>query len=166
MKLTDRLKVEHGVFLLQLRHVEELMASGAGPEMLASSLETILGAEAHHSAVEDRLLYPALEQRLGAGHRQLSAAQEDHRRLEGLVAAVRAQQAAPAAVTELVQALREHMEREIHGVFVLAEEALSAVELESMCNWNAEHIYEETGNAALWLERLGKPGGARSGEPG
>ena len=50
--------------------------------------------------------------------------------------------------------MRDHMEREIHEVFVLAESVLSEPALHSMCNWDVQHIFEESGNEALFLERL------------
>ena len=56
--------------------------------------------------------------------------------------------------TEFVRTLRDHMEREIHDVFVLAESVLPEAELHSMCNWDVQHIFEESGNEALFLERM------------
>ena len=52
MKITDRLKVEHGVFLAQLRHLEQMVAVRAPAPALAGAIETIARAEAHHSALD------------------------------------------------------------------------------------------------------------------
>ena len=65
MKITDRLKVEHGVFLQQLRYLERLVVERAPAEIVRGALEAIVEAEARHSSIEDRVLYPALASQLG-----------------------------------------------------------------------------------------------------
>jgi len=44
-----------------------------------------------------------------------------------------------------------------HQVFTLAENVLSEADLSGMCNWDVQHIFEESGNEALWMERLLHP---------
>lgn len=154
MRITDRLKVEHGVFLVQLRHLEQMVTARAPATALMAVIETIAQAEAHHSALEDRLLYPALAGKLGADSPALHAITADHQQIHKLLAGIRAGEPDPESVLQLVTTLRDHMEREIHDVFVLAEDVLPEAELHSMCNWDVQHIFEESGNEALWMERL------------
>jgi hemerythrin-like domain-containing protein len=154
MKITDRLKVEHGVFLMQLRHLEQMIVGRAPAVAVAAAMETIAQAESHHSALEDRLLYPALAQRLGTDSAPLREVRADHQRIEQLLDKIRAGDTDAQTILELVGVLRDHMEREIHQVFTLAESVLSEGELSSMCNWDVQHIFEESGNEALWMERL------------
>ena len=149
MKLTDRLRVEHGVYLLQLRHVEELLAAEAAPEALAAALSTVVVAEAHHSRLEDAVLYPELERRIGADAAPLVEVRQAHERLHVLAAQARLS-ASPADVRVFVDALREHMEQEIHHVFPLIEELISEELLSSLGNWQEDHIRHELGRPERW----------------
>jgi hemerythrin-like domain-containing protein len=151
MKITDRLKVEHGVFLLQLRRLEEMAARGAPLEVQQATLETIATAEEWHSALEDRLLYPALAETLGEDNAILREVAEDHRALKALSDRVRAGGFTREDVLAYGKRLRSHLEREIHGVFRLAEQRISPERLSDMCNWDAEHIFEEAGKREEWL---------------
>lgn len=154
MKITDRLKVEHGVFLVQLRRLEQMVAARAPAPALAAAIETIATAELHHSALEDKLLYPAMVEKLGADAPPLRMIAADHQHIQHLLDAIRAGEPDGQSTLELVRTLRDHMEREIHQVFVLAERVLDESQLHGMCNWDVQHIFEESGNEALWLERM------------
>ena len=154
MKITDRLKVEHGVFLVQLRHLEQMVAKRAPAAALAAAIETIAQAEAHHSALEDRLLYPAMAEKVGPDAAPLLRIKSDHQQIQEQLDAIRAGGADAQKTTELVKTLRDHMEREIHDVFVLAERVIPEAALSSMCNWDVQHIFEESGNEALFMERM------------
>jgi len=154
MKITDRLKVEHGVFLLQARWLEDLVKSGAPPEALRATLDTVALAEEWHTLLEDRLLYPALAETLGPGNPLLQEVEQDHRALRALSDKVRTGEFGPEDVLAYVQRLRAHLEREIHGLFVLAEQRIAPERLSGMCNWDAEHIFEEAGKREEWLRSL------------
>jgi hemerythrin-like domain-containing protein len=154
MKLTDRLKVEHGIFLAQLRQLEQMVAVRAPAAALAGAIETIARAELQHSALEDRLLYPALARKVGTDAAPLRTIKADHERIQQQLDAIRAGGPDPEKTSEFVRTLRDHMEREIHEVFVLAERVLPEEELHSMCNWDIQHIFEESGNESLFLERM------------
>ncbi len=151
MKITDRLKVEHGVFLLQLRRLDEMVGRGASLEALQATLEAIATAEEWHSALEDRLLYPALAETLGADDANLRGVAEDHLALKALSDRVRAGGFTREDVVAYGARLRAHLEREIHGVFRLAEQRISPERLTGMCNWDAEHIFDEAGKREEWL---------------
>jgi len=154
MKLTDRLKVEHGVFLLQVRRLEDLVKSGTPAEALRATLETIATAEEWHTLLEDRVLYPALAETLGPDNALLQEVEQDHRDLRALADKVRSAEFASEDVLRYTQRLRRHLEREIHGLFVLAEQRISPERLAAMCNWDAEHIFEEAGKREEWLRSL------------
>lgn len=154
MKITERLKVEHGVFLLQLRHLEGLLRRHAHPAVLAAAVETIATAEEHHSLIEDRVLYPALTETVGPDVPPLREIQADHQRIRTLVQTIRSGAFDEAVVSRFIETLREHMEREIHETFALVDEVISAERLASMCNWDVEHVFEESGHGAIWEGRL------------
>lgn len=149
MKITERLKVEHGVYLLQLRHLEALMDAQAPAEVLKAVVQAIAAAEDQHSKLEDTVLYPELAKIVGDEFAPLQQVREDHRRLAEL--SHRAASAGePVHVKEFVDFLRAHLEREIHSLFALAEEVLGADLLRSLGNWQEEHIYREMGQPAPW----------------
>ncbi len=159
MKLTDRLKVEHGIFLKQLAFLEGLVKLDAPPNLLAAVAETIALAEEDHSQLEGRLLYPLLEKAVGSDYGPLQQVAQDHADLSALVERVRGGAPSAKLVLELVNLMRDHLEREIHGLFALAEEWIPAERLEALCNWEEEHLYESLGRRLEWAERwLKAPG--------
>jgi len=158
MKVTERLKVEHGVFLLQLRTLEDLLARNAPAVALAAAVETISRAEEHHSAIEERLLYPALAKAVGQEFPPLQQVAADHQSIKSLVERIRGGDVGHEPIRELINLLREHMEREIHDTFRVIEEALPEETLRAMCNWEVEHVFEAAGEEKTWIDRLGSQG--------
>jgi hemerythrin-like domain-containing protein len=152
MKITERLKVEHGIFLHQLKALERLVRDGAAPDVVGAVVATIASAEEHHSEVEDRILYPALEKVLGRESLPLQAVAAEHARLRALLESIEAGDRTAAAVMAYVDALRKHLEREIHALFPMAEQVLSEEDLGRLSNWDVEHIHDELGQPR-WVER-------------
>jgi len=150
MKITDRLKVEHGVFLQQLRTLGELVAAGAPAPVVAAVVETIAAAEQRHAEIEERLLYPALTKALGESFPALVKVQGEHTAIRNAVARIRSGGFEAADVELLVETMRDHLEHEIHSLFALAEEWLTEEHLTSMCNWNVEHVYDTAGQRDIW----------------
>jgi hemerythrin-like domain-containing protein len=149
MKLTERLKVEHGVYLLQLRHVEALVNAGAPAAELSAVVRAIVVAEEHHAKLEDTVLYPALARALGREFEPLVQIGRDHEQL-----AVLGHEAMSTGTVTDVQAfvglMRAHLEREIHDIFPVADELLPSLVLNAMGNWEEDHVYEEMGHPAPW----------------
>jgi hemerythrin-like domain-containing protein len=153
MKITDRLKAEHGVFLWQLDHLQDLVRREASAEVLGAAAETIAAAEERHASVEDRLLYPALARALGREFPLLQRSSAAHHELRQLVARIRTGEFDASTVDTFAERLRDHLEREIHDVFALAEEVLSAEDLVAMANWDVDHIHEVNARRHAWPER-------------
>lgn len=153
MKLTERLKAEHGVFLWQLDHLQGLVRRKAPLEVLGAVTETIASAEERHSGVEDRLLYPELARALGHEFPLLQRSRAAHDELRQLVARVRSGSFDESTVDAFAERLRDHLEREIHDVFALAEEILPAEKLAAMANWDVDHIREVNARRHAWTER-------------
>ena len=151
MRITDRLKVEHGVFLQQLRVLRGLVELKAPNPILAAVVETIAVAEEHHSEIEEQALYPALAKVLGPGSSALLAVASEHAAIRQAVAKIRGGEFEPPDVLALADTLREHLEHEIHSLFALADEWLTEAQLVSMCNWNVEHVYDTAGQRELWV---------------
>ena len=142
MKITDRLKVEHGVFLQQLRVLRSLVELKAPHPILAAVVETIATAEEHHS-------------QLGPGSSALLTVAKQHAALRQGIARIRVGDFEVAEVLAFAELLNEHLEHEIHTLFALADEWLTETQLTSMCNWDVEHVYDAAGQRALWMRRLG-----------
>jgi hemerythrin-like domain-containing protein len=153
MKITDRLKVEHGVFLQQLRVLRSLVELKAPTAILAAVVETIAAAEEQHSEIEEHSLYPALAKVLGPGSSELVSVATEHAGIRQAVAKIRGGQFDPADVLAFASLLHSHLEHEIHSLFALADEWLSEAQLTSMCNWNVEHVYDAAGQRAVWVRQ-------------
>ena len=149
MRLTERLKVEHGVYLLQLRHLEALLEADAPAAVLSAVVRAIAVAEEHHSKLEDTVLYPALARAVGQEFEPLAQIARDHQQLVELAAAATGS-GGGEDVRAFVALLRAHLEREIHNIFPLADELLPTLVLNAMGNWEEDHIYEELGQPAPW----------------
>lgn len=142
MKITERLNVEHGVFLKQLDHLERLLREGAPRPVLAAVVQTIGAAMQPHCDIEERSLCPALAEVLGSAVSPLSIVTAKHEDIEELRRVIDSGAFDEADVDAFVRALREHMEEEIHVLFPMAEEWLPPERLVSMSNWNVEHVRE------------------------
>ena len=151
MKITDRLKVEHGVFLCQLRLLRGLVELKAPTPILAAVVETIAVPEEQHSQIEEQALYPALAKVLGPGSSALLAVARDHAALRQQVARIRGGDFEIADISRFADLLHEHLEHEIHTLFALADEWLTEAQLVSMCNWNVEHVYDAAGERAVFM---------------
>lgn len=156
MKITERLKVEHGVFLDQLRLLERLSGEGAPWPVLRAVVETIAVAEERHDELEDRLLYPELARAVGPGHPALRAVAQDHEAIRSLLVHIRNGEAGAADVDVLVTTMREHLEREIHSVFCLADQWIPEDRLQALGDWDAEHLYSAVGQRERWIDRAAK----------
>jgi hemerythrin-like domain-containing protein len=143
MKITERLKVEHGVFLFQLDHLEKLVQSKAPPQILKAVVEAIASAEEHHTEIEDRLLFPALAKAAGRELPLLVKSEREHYEVRTLVGSIRSGSFDEATVTAFIDLMRKHLEREIHDVFTLIEDMIPTEQLVSMSNWDVDHLYEE-----------------------
>ena len=140
MKITERLKAEHGVFLYQLDRLEELAQRDTPREVLAAVVDTIASAEEHHAMIEDRVLYPALVQANEGEFPLLRKARAEHVELRRLVTRLRSGVFDEHTVCAFVGLLRDHLEREIHGIFALAEDLIPPETLAQMSNWDVDHL--------------------------
>jgi len=145
MTITERLKAEHGVFLYQLDRLEELAMRNTPTEVLAVVVDTIASAEEHHAMIEDRVLYPALVQANEGEFPLLRKARAEHVELRRLVTRIRSGVFDEHTVCAFVGLLRDHLEREIHGIFPLAEDLIAPDTLAQMSNWDVDHLREAAG---------------------
>jgi hemerythrin-like domain-containing protein len=154
MKITERLKAEHGVLLILLDHLDRLLNQRAGRETLQATVDAISTAEEEHGRIEDRLLFGLLAESLRPEHPALLALREDHRQIKYLARQICLGVFDEEMVRAYSRRLREHIERETHYFFPLVEELISEVALTRFGNWDEEHVLREARrapSAELWL---------------
>ena len=126
MKLTDALLGEHGAFHALLDGIEE-MAPIAGDVAQIDSATAVLATEIKaHAALEEELLFPALEPHLAAGEliAEMHAEHKEIRR--GLERIENAEDISEAieAVQQTINAARNHFRKEETVIYALAKEVL------------------------------------------
>ena len=156
MRITERLNVEHGVFLRQIADLEGRLLRGEPVEVLQGIVGVIMAAERPHRDIEDRLLYPALLEHFGS-NQALDDLEAEHQEIDRLARLVSGPLEDALAIGTLCRALRSHIEKEIHALFPLVEEWVPKPRLEAMCDFYLEHVYERSlGRASRgsqkWLE--------------
>jgi hemerythrin-like domain-containing protein len=154
MKITERLKAEHGVLLTLLDHLEELLRRRAPREALRATVDAIAAAETKHAEVEDELLYGMLAGSLGPGCPSLTALRDDHSQAGRIAQQIGLGLFAEETIRRYAHLLRRHIERETHYFFPLVEELVAEEALNRFGNWDHEHVRREarrTPSAELWL---------------
>jgi hemerythrin-like domain-containing protein len=157
MKLTERLKAEHGVLLSLLDHLDDLVASGAEPCVLRATTAAVVAAEEKHALFEERLLFRLVAASLGPDSPIVSSLLEEHERVAALGQRILSGSFEAATVAAYAAGLRGHIERETHRVFPLIDEVVPEEKLVAVSNWDAEHVaYEARGNRhrfEAWLNQ-------------
>lgn len=124
MRITDRFRNEHQVFLEQLDVLQGLLAAGEPIDGVVTALRTLAAPLSRHARREEEELFPAIG-RLASG--PIGLLVEEHRWIE---ARIEAMAAAPSRldlerlVDEFARTLREHIAKEDEGIFPIAERVL------------------------------------------
>jgi iron-sulfur cluster repair protein YtfE (RIC family) len=132
MKITDAFLGEHGVFYAEFDHIEEMLASEPGLEIVQETAALLASALKPHAEMEDELLFgPALE-RLDHPHDALMLMHDEHEEVERHITAVRNATNVTTAGEMLgraVELARDHFRKEESVTFPLAEQLLGEEEL-------------------------------------
>ncbi len=142
MKITDALKGEHGVFYAQFSFIEEQLAKASlsTTKSLGAMLASALAPHAH---IENDVLFPAIEEKIGAGGpttvmrhehiqiegmlEQLSEFASAHDEIEGSLAQLpKANDAEQARrlMQDVLLAARNHFAKEENVLFPMADQML------------------------------------------
>ena len=157
MKVTERLKAEHGVLLSLLDHLDELVKAGAAPCVLQATASTVMAAEEKHALFEERLLFRLVAASLGPESRLVSSMLEEHATIADLGRRILAGADDVATVGAYATGLRAHIERETHRFFPLIDELVPEEKLVAVTNWDAEHVaYEAKENRSRFEEWLNR----------
>lgn len=134
MKVTDALLGEHGVLYALFDHVERELPGLATLEAVQQLGGGLRSALITHARIEDDLLFPILETRLGPDS-PLAVMREEHELIEEALNDVASATDREVAVDRLEEALRiarEHFGTEEEILFHMAVQALSERELEQL----------------------------------
>ena len=168
MKATALLTEDHRQIARALKVLAHLSARTSRNGVIdANSAKDLLDflqqfADRHHQGKEEGLFFPALLQdRDQKNYRSLSALIFEHNRerslCEGLEESIRAQKAQDFVhyADRIVEVLQDHIDREEHQLFRLAEDTLDAKQDERVAAdlQNYERSWQETGLPNL-LEKL------------
>lgn len=145
MKITECLNTEHGVFLTQLAYLEEQLGQGAPPASLAAIVQTVARAVDTHKEMEEKFLYPAIEEACGPGFPPLRVMEEEHRIIEDAIAEIGTGRFGTEAVLRFLNTLRRHIAKEIQVLFPTAEQAIPEAKLVQMTCRCVEHVHLKAG---------------------
>ena len=157
MKVTERLKAEHGVLLMLLDHLEDVLRSGAELAILQATTAAVAAAEEQHALFEERLLFRLVGASLGPESPVVSLLLEEHERIEELSRRILTGTFDEGTVGAYLAGLRQHIERETHRLFPLIDEVVPEEKLVALSNWDAEHVAREATGSPYrfqeWLDR-------------
>ncbi len=134
MQITQALLGEHGVLYALFEHVE---AGVPGMETLADVQRagtTLIATLGSHARIENEILFPALEPQLGPGG-PLPVMREEHDEIEAALNDVVNATSYDAALSQLRYAIRiarDHFAKEEQVLFGMAQQMLSASELDRL----------------------------------
>lgn len=154
MKITERLKAEHGILLILLDHLDDVLRRRAGREVLQATVDAIAAAEEEHALLEDKLFFGILAESLSPECPTLTLPQDDHRHIGHVAQQIRLGAFDEEMVRGYSSRLRQHIERETHYFFPLVEAFVPEDTLTKFGNWDEEHVLREVRrgpSADVWL---------------
>jgi hypothetical protein len=145
MKLTDALLGEHGVLYALFDHIEATLADAKALAEVQRTAEILGAALAGHAAIEDDILFPALDQTIGPDG-PLAVMRHEHEevhRMFGEIAAGGELAEAATLVRSLIDLAREHFAKEEQVLFTMSQQALGDDKLEELGHgWSkARRVY-------------------------
>ncbi len=132
MKITDALKGEHGVFYAQFSFIEEQLA-GATLATIKSLGAMLASALVPHAQVENDILFPAIEEKIGTGG-PTTVMRHEHSQIEGMLDELpKADEGqARGLMRDLLLAARTHFAKEENVLFPMAEQLVEERKLEEL----------------------------------
>ncbi len=132
MKLTDALLGEHGTFYVLFSQIEEIAAM-EGPLAQIRGATMVLGAMVDsHAAIEEKLLFSALEPHLGTNDGPLAVMRAEHEKMACLLEQIEDTDDTDRVILwieEALSAARSHFQREERVLFPMAQHLLGDEEL-------------------------------------
>ncbi len=152
MKITDALRGEHAVLYVLFEDVRETINDSDNIEIIRKSISTLDKALLSHAAIEDNILFPALDQHI-AGMGPLEMMRAEHKNVDELVEAARVEQDMAALISQakqLIDLAFGHFQKEEMALFAMAEQFLSEEELTALGDqWAATRNVEIQGESCI-----------------
>ncbi len=126
MKLTDALRGEHGAFYALFDEVEAMASRAESVAQVQSATVVLAALVTSHAALEEKLLFAALEPHLGKGA-PLAVMREEHAEIERALEQLEDTYDVDQATGWVMHALsvaRSHFHKEEQVLFAMAEQVL------------------------------------------
>jgi iron-sulfur cluster repair protein YtfE (RIC family) len=136
MLITDALLGEHAVFYAQFDDMEQMTGTRQVEEVKTSAALLVAGL-ASHAALEDELLFCALEPAMGTGMGPIAVMRSEHEEIEGnlyRLAGVNSAAAARELLLATIDVARQHFSKEERVIFPMARQALGSDDLEELAH--------------------------------
>lgn len=138
MNIVQVLKIQHGVFLEQLRYLEEFKKTAESTTDMAGMKQIVFciaDTLRKHSKVEEKYLFPALKPYLGKEMCVAAVAEFEYAEILKIVAALGKTtdvESVMLETTKFIVYVRDHFAKEECVLFPLAEKKLSQKRLEAL----------------------------------
>ncbi len=135
MLITDVLLGEHGVFHFMLGDIERALPALDSLSALQNRIAVFTSALESHAAIEDELLFNALEHHLGAQSGPLAVMRFEHEEISGLLDKIESStelEPVRAFAKRMIQVTRGHFQKEEQALFRMARQFLSDDELSAL----------------------------------
>lgn len=144
MVITDALLGEHGVFHRMLEHIEHAVSSLDSLPNLQNRIATFAFALESHAALEDELLFIALESHLGTQGGPLAVMRMEHDQITDLLGKIESASdldSTRSFVKQMIQITRGHFQKEEQILFHMAHQFLDEEQLSDLGEkWAQRHV--------------------------
>ena len=127
MKLTDALLGEHGAFYILFDQIEEIAATESAMAQWRGATTVLEAMVNSHAALEEELLFSALEDHLGKEDGPLALMYAEHKEMERMLAYIQDDPDIDRAIlwiSEALRAARSHFQKEEQILFPMAQRML------------------------------------------
>lgn len=128
MKMTDALLGEHGVFYALFGYLEETLVTVQSADEVRRLASMLAAALVPHAVMENEILFPALEERIGPAG-PIAVMRAEHDAIEGALTSLQDSDDADelkARILGAIKTAREHFKKEETVLFPIAVDRLDA----------------------------------------
>ena len=144
MLITDTLLGEHAIFHLLLGHIEQSLHALDSISGLKDRIAAFAFVLESHAALEDELLFAALEPHLSAQGGPLAIMRMEHAQITELLGQIESTvslEEGRARVAQMIQVTRGHFQKEEQILFRMARQFLSEDELSTLgAKWAQKRV--------------------------
>ena len=135
MKISEYLRAEHQTISEDVWRLEQQLEVGSlSITDVKATVRTISSALENHAKLEEKVLFPGLENALGRDDGPLAVMEAEHSQIAALFSRIHGAQVednVPMLTKELTRLLLNHFAKEEHDLFPTADELLGTVEIDA-----------------------------------